>query len=177
MKDQIWTWTSTLVENKKHVSTIMQKSIMQIKSALCCFSSLSRDSMIYEVYFSHQTVGGPRPGAARSTVLITAITGWASFASLRTLLCAVQLCHWKWDGDRVRAVWLCAVTLNDQYSQSYYFWWWDFGENVLELVQLLKLTGLAVLRTGCPARTVEATWITFLTCKNNRGIIPQSTSS
>lgn len=72
-------------------------------SVFCCFS-LSPPPLLdhiitliphKKVSLSHQTVGGPRPSAARCTMLITTVAGRRSFASLRTLLCTVQLCDWK----------------------------------------------------------------------------------
>lgn len=41
-----------------------------------------------------------------------------------------------------------------------------FGKKALKSS---KLTLLTVLRTRCPAWAIEATWVTFLTCRNRKG--------
>lgn len=140
-----------------------------------------------KVSLSHQTVFSSGSRAPRGTMLIATVARWRSFAPSRALLGTVQLCHWRWEQQKLSGVSkprnefvLLLILMPYHHRALQYFKHVQikkigglcaqicftlllFAVNKLR-IDKTELTSLTVLRTRCPTWAIEAAWVTFSTC-------------
>lgn len=135
-----------------------------------------------KVPLSHQTVFSSGSRAPRGTMLIATVTRWRSFAPLGALLGTVQLCHWRWEQQKLSGVskprneFVLLLILMPYHHRALQYFKnvqimknWRIVRTDLFAVNKLTinktvLTSLTVFRTRCPTWAIETAWVTFSTC-------------